>query len=119
MGFYTPDNDHGDGGLGNPWLYFDGQSGQPIGAKVPGTGSAGDIFMQAQFPLHSGRILGLPGRVMISVMGAVVAMLSLTGIVIWLRKRRHRRTWAYKPADRQVKTALPRFLPGVRATARD
>lgn len=119
VGFYTADNDHGDGGLGNPWLYFDGQSGAPIGGKVPGTGSAGDIFMQAQFPLHSGRILGLPGRVMISVMGAVVAMLSLTGIVIWLRKRRDRRTWAYRPAERQVKTALPGFLPGVRATARD
>ena len=89
VGFYQPENDHGDGGLGNPWLYFDGKSGNPIGAKIPGTGSAGDIFMQAQFPLHSGRILGLPGRIMISIMGAVVAMLSLTGIVIWLHKRRN------------------------------
>jgi uncharacterized iron-regulated membrane protein len=89
VGFYQPENDHGDGGLGNPWLYFDGKDGKPIGAKIPGTGSAGDIFMQAQFPLHSGRILGLPGRIMISIMGAVVAMLSLTGIVIWLHKRRN------------------------------
>ena len=90
VGFYKPENDHGDGGLGNPWLYFDGQDGRYIGAKVPGEGSAGDIFMQAQFPLHSGRILGLPGRIMISIMGAVVAMLSLTGIIIWLHKRRNR-----------------------------
>lgn len=90
VGFYQPENDHGDGGLGNPWLYFDGKDGAPIGAKIPGTGSAGDIFMQAQFPLHSGRILGLPGRIMISIMGAVVAMLSLTGIIIWLHKRRNR-----------------------------
>ncbi|MCB5190749.1 PepSY domain-containing protein [Methylobacillus arboreus] len=92
VGFFEAGNDHGDGGLGNPWLYFDGKDGSPAGSVIPGTGSAGDIFMQAQFPLHSGRILGLPGRIMISVMGAVVAMLSITGIVIWLRKRRSRST---------------------------
>ncbi|MGC3981998.1 MAG: PepSY-associated TM helix domain-containing protein [Steroidobacteraceae bacterium] len=90
VGFFKPGNDHGDGGLGNPWLYFDAQNGSAAGAEVPGTGTAGDIFMQAQFPLHSGRILGITGRVLISLMGAVVAMLSVTGIVIWVRKRRAR-----------------------------
>lgn len=96
VGFYEPENDHGDGGLGNPWLYFDGKDGTALGAKVPGEGTAGDIFMQAQFPLHSGRILGLPGRIMISIMGAVVAMLSLTGIIIWLHKRRNRKIQQYQ-----------------------
>lgn len=90
VGFYTADNDHGDGGLGNPWLYLDGQSGVLVGTQIPGTGSAGDIFMQAQFPLHSGRILGMPGRILVSLLGLVVAMLSLTGIVIWAKKRRSR-----------------------------
>lgn len=46
--------------------------------------------MQAQFPLHSGRILGMPGRILVSLLGLVVAMLSLTGIVIWAKKRRSR-----------------------------
>ena len=45
VGFFAPGQDHGDGGLGNPWLYFDASNGQPAGAEVPGTGSAGDIFM--------------------------------------------------------------------------
>jgi uncharacterized iron-regulated membrane protein len=40
--------------------------------------------------MHSGRILGLPGRVLVSVMGLVVAALSVTGVVIWWRKRRAR-----------------------------
>lgn len=97
VGFYKPENDHGDGGLGNPWLYVDSQTGASAGNTIPGTGSAGDIFLQAQFPLHSGRILGLPGRILISVMGAVVAMLSVTGLVIWARKRRTR----YRLAQRQ------------------
>jgi len=88
VGFFAPGHDHGDGGLGNPWLYFDAQTGAPAGDEVPGTGTAGDIFMQAQFPLHSGRIIGIPGRILISIMGLTVAMLSVTGVVIWLRKKR-------------------------------
>jgi len=90
VGFYQPGADHGDSGLGNPWLYFDGKTGDYLGHWVPGTGSAGDIFLQAQFPLHSGRILGLPGRIIISLMGLMVAMLSVTGIIIWAKKRRAR-----------------------------
>ena len=91
VGFYPPERAHGDGGLGNAWLYFDGRTGHAAGDNVPGQGSWGDVFLQAQFPLHSGRILGLPGRVLISLLGLVVFMLSLTGIVIWSRKRRARR----------------------------
>jgi uncharacterized iron-regulated membrane protein len=90
VGFYAPGNDHGDGGLGNPWLYFDGQTGAPAGAELPGRGSAGDLFMQLQFPLHSGRILGVPGRVLITALGIAIAMLSVTGVVIWAKKRRVR-----------------------------
>ncbi len=90
VGFFEPGNDHGDGGLGNPWLYFDGQDGRIIGTHIPGQGSAGDVFMQAQFPLHSGRIAGVAGRIAVSLLGLVIAMLSVTGIVIWARKRRVR-----------------------------
>lgn len=90
VSFFESGADHGDGGLGNPWLYFDSTSGELIGATVPGVGSAGDLFMQLQFPLHSGRIIGLPGRILISCMGLVVAMLSVTGIVIWAKKRKAR-----------------------------
>jgi len=41
-------------------------------------------------PLHSGRIVGTPGRVLISLIGIFVAALSVTGVVIWARKRRAR-----------------------------
>jgi uncharacterized iron-regulated membrane protein len=89
VGFFEPGDELGDG-LGNAWLYFDGQDGKPVGAEIPGKGSAGDILLQAQFPLHSGRILGLTGRILVSLLGLVVAMLSVTGIVIWAQKRRAR-----------------------------
>lgn len=97
VGFFEPGRSHGDGGLGNPWLYFDSLSGEPVGADIPGNGSAGDIFMQAMFPLHSGRIIGVPGRVLMSAMGVVVATLSVTGVLVWVRKRRARRAGRAAP----------------------
>jgi len=100
VGFYRPGDDHGDGGLGNPWLYFDGRTGAPAGDLTPGQGSAGDIFLQAQFPLHSGRILDLPGRILVSALGLAVAGFSATGVVIWARKRRGRALRRRKAAAR-------------------
>jgi uncharacterized iron-regulated membrane protein len=85
--FYRPEDGHGSGGVGHRRLYLDSQDGRLLGVREPWKGSAADIFVQAQFPLHSGRILGLPGRILISVMGLVVAMLAATGVYIWWKKR--------------------------------
>lgn len=92
VGFFEAGRGHGDGGLGNPWLYLDARTGEPVGADIPGAGSAGDIFLQAMFPIHSGRILGWPGRVVISLLGLAVATFSATGVLIWLRRRRATRS---------------------------
>ncbi|WP_322048520.1 PepSY-associated TM helix domain-containing protein [Paraburkholderia sp. J67] len=94
VGYYAPGADHGDAGLGNPWLIMNARTGQVMARQIPGHGSAGDIFIQMQFPLHSGRIAGLPGRIAISFTGVVIAILSVTGVLIWLKKARARR----KPA---------------------
>ena len=85
--FFHPGEAHGTGGVGPARLYYDGIDGRPLGGRLPWQGTAADIFAQAQFPVHSGRIFGLPGRIMISIMGLVVAMLSLTGVLIWWRKQ--------------------------------
>lgn len=50
--------------------------------------------MQWMFPLHSGRILGLPMRILVSLSGIVVAILSATGVVVWWKKRSGRRALA-------------------------
>jgi uncharacterized iron-regulated membrane protein len=95
--FFGPGGDH-DPGLGPSILYFDSADGRYIGDWIPWRGTAGDLFLQMQFPVHSGRILGIPGRIVISAMGLGVAMLSATGVVIWLRKRRARRA-VRRPAE--------------------
>lgn len=112
VGFYEPGNDHGDGGLGNSWLYFDEKNGALLGKHIPGTGSAGDVFMQAQFPLHSGRILGIPGRIFVSLLGLSVAILSVTGVVIWAKKRKGRIASA-RVAQARMRPAAATNSPGL------
>ncbi len=85
--FFGPGEGHGTAGVGPPALFMDGGDGRILGERQPWRGTAADIFVQAQFPLHSGRILGLPGRIVVSVTGLAVAALSVTGVVIWYRKR--------------------------------
>ena len=88
--YYRAGDGHGAGGVGPTTLFIDGMNGQILGERLPWHGTVADIFVQAQFPLHSGRILGLPGRILISIMGIVAAMLSVTGVLIWWRRRRAR-----------------------------
>jgi uncharacterized iron-regulated membrane protein len=90
---FTRVGENAETGLGSSYYYFDDRSGQLITADVVGQGSAGDIYMQAQYQLHTGRIIGLPGRILICLTGLLVAMLSITGVYIWTRKNhwfRHR-----------------------------
>ncbi|HTI17865.1 MAG TPA: PepSY-associated TM helix domain-containing protein [Trinickia sp.] len=90
IGFFAAGDERGQGSLRSAWLYWDAGTGMPAGQQIPGRGSAGDLFMQMQFPLHTGRIAGTLGRVVISVTGVALAMLSATGVLIWLKKRRAR-----------------------------
>jgi len=87
IGFFEAGMDHGDGSLGNNWVYVDAGTGEVLGQLEPGTGSLGDLFLQAQFPLHSGRILGTVGRALVSLLGVAIAVLSATGVWLWARKR--------------------------------
>lgn len=103
--FFEPGNEHGSSGM-NKMLFVDGKSGALVGGRVPWEGTAADVFMQLQFPLHSGRIAGLPGRILLSVMGLVVAVLSLTGIVIWFKKRQARAAAAWRVRGERGGAAL-------------
>ena len=88
--YFNPGEDHGSAGVAPAQLYYDSEDGRLLGERLPWVGTAADVFVQLQLPMHSGRILGLPGRILISLMGLVVAALSVTGVVIWWKKRRAR-----------------------------
>jgi len=90
VSFFSHESHDDSDGMDLSNLYLDGQDGHVIGSNRPWEGTAADVFVQLQLPLHGGRIIGLPGRILMSLMGLMVAMLSVTGIVIWARKRRAR-----------------------------
>lgn len=103
--FFTAEEGHGAGGVGHKAVFLDAKSGELLGDFIPWRGTAADLFVQAQFPLHSGRILGLPGRILISIMGLVIAMLSITGVIIWHKRYKARVRSAQK--TQQEATELP------------
>jgi uncharacterized iron-regulated membrane protein len=84
--------DHHAAGTGVPYLFFNGQSGAITSESVPGKGRAGDVFLQWLFPLHSGQIAGVAGRIVVAISGLAVAVLSVSGVVSWAKKRQRRRT---------------------------
>lgn len=63
-------------GLGNNWIYLDGDDGQVVGTKTPRSGTLGDRLYFIQLPLHSGRLAGLPSKIAISFLGLLIAALS-------------------------------------------
>lgn len=89
--FYGASFGAADSPRGRAWLYFDGSDGRLLGQEIPARGSLGERFYRLQLPIHSGRLLGLPGRLAIAVLGLAIAVLSVTGVLIWWRKRRARR----------------------------
>lgn len=94
ISFFDPEDEMGGMGMGMSNIYVSADNGEVLGMHRPWHGTAADVFVQLQLPLHSGRILGLTGRIMMSIMGVFVVMLSITGIVIWERKRRARKATA-------------------------
>jgi uncharacterized iron-regulated membrane protein len=64
-----------------------GQDGALLSDRHRTEGSAGDVFLAWQYPLHSGKAFGAIGRFIIFVSGIVLTVLCVTGIMIWLRKR--------------------------------
>jgi uncharacterized iron-regulated membrane protein len=68
-------------------LYIDGATGALLDTVAYDKGSAGDRFILWQYPLHSGFIFGFWGRVLVAIAGLVTVVLSITGVIIWWRKR--------------------------------
>ena len=91
VAFHEPGGDHGASGVGPPYLYYDGRTGALIGERQPWAGTAADIFLQAQFPLHSGAAFGAAGRLLVVVTAAALVTMSFTSLYLWWSARVARR----------------------------
>jgi uncharacterized iron-regulated membrane protein len=75
---------------GSTNVIFNANTGEKISSYIPSGEAAGDTIGEWLFTLHMGKIWGLPMQIFICVMGLVITGLSVTGVVIWLKKRNSR-----------------------------
>jgi uncharacterized iron-regulated membrane protein len=80
--------------------------------KIPTGQHVGNTFTTWIMALHMAMVFDLPMKIFVSVMGVTVATLTVTGVVIWWRKRQARRRTVERRAllDR---TAIQRTDYGV------
>jgi len=76
---------------GRTRVVFDADSGALLHVHLPSGAAAGDTIYSWIATLHQAHVWGLPFRIFMTLMGLVVAVLSITGIVIWWKKRTARR----------------------------
>lgn len=52
---------------------------------------AGDKFYRMTYDIHVGAIAGLPGRIIVFFTSLIVASLPVTGLILWLKKRKKKK----------------------------
>ncbi|WP_020168266.1 MULTISPECIES: PepSY-associated TM helix domain-containing protein [Methylotenera] len=75
---------------GSTRVTFDANSGQFIVLSLPSGEDAGDTLTSWIVTLHMAKIWGLPMQIFVCLMGLVITGLSITGVIIWLKKRKSR-----------------------------
>lgn len=74
----------------NSWFTIDGDTGRVIHVELPTGEKAGATVDYWLGILHTAGIFGLPYRILVSLTGVAIVALSITGVLIWNRKRRSR-----------------------------
>lgn len=73
-------------------LFFDRYTMAPLQGQGPYAGRYRDVkgadrLRRMNLEIHDGRILGLPGRILMFFAALIGASLPVTGVIIWLRRR--------------------------------
>lgn len=72
---------------GRTVLWFDGGDGRVLHFADPIGRTGADRTMTWMTMLHMAEVFGLPYRIFVSLLGLAVTALSVTGVMIWMRKR--------------------------------
>lgn len=75
---------------GSTRVFIHGRNGEILGRFEDRKGSAADVVRIWQFPLHSGQAFGLAGRLLVMTLGIAPALLAVTGVWLWVQRRRVR-----------------------------
>ncbi|MBE7211630.1 MAG: PepSY domain-containing protein [Gluconacetobacter diazotrophicus] len=103
-----------------PVTYYLGRTdGRLIWIDQPSLDGLGKELERTLYPLHSGQVFGLPTRILVLVLGLVMAGLTLTGFIPWWKRWRSRRRNARTARERVAAEGRggSRADAGVNATA--
>jgi uncharacterized iron-regulated membrane protein len=81
---------------------FDGDTGALVLLTLPRGERLGNTIESWLYALHMGYVFGMPYRILVCALGFIIAMLSITGVYIWWKKRRARETVARAVLQRQL-----------------
>lgn len=77
------------------YLYFDRYTFRPLKADGPynmrySDASLADVLIQMNYDIHTGAVLGFPGKILVFLVSLVIFLLPVTGSIIWWRRIRKR-----------------------------
>lgn len=72
---------------GNTAILIDAHSGELKGWWLPTQGETGNTVSNWLGALHMGHVFGLPYRIFVCLTGLALVAISVTGVLIWSRKR--------------------------------
>jgi uncharacterized iron-regulated membrane protein len=95
---YATDNFRKESSFG-----FDQYSGELLLAKRHTEQSVWDKFWKSDFEIHTGRIWGLPGKLLAFCTGLAALMLPVTGFLLWYWKRRAPKSIVRRKAGKPIR----------------
>ncbi|MFD2581079.1 PepSY-associated TM helix domain-containing protein [Pedobacter vanadiisoli] len=72
-------------------FFYEEATGTMIRAKLYKDFNGADLIEATNYDLHTGRLLGLPGKILSFLAALVAASLPVTGFIIWLKKGKKRK----------------------------
>ena len=74
--------------VGTLRMFLAMRGGDLLSRADPISGTSAQRFLAVMFPLHSGSLYGLPTRILTAVLGLLPLLFFVTGLVIWISRRR-------------------------------
>ena len=71
-------------------MAIDARDGRLLGVQLPRGQRAANTITSWLIALHVTAIMGRPWQIAVSLFGMLVAVITVTGVLIWWRKRRSR-----------------------------
>ncbi|WP_421939300.1 PepSY-associated TM helix domain-containing protein [Pedobacter sp.] len=69
-------------------FFFDEATGTPLRAKLYQDYNGADFIEATNFDLHTGKLFGVPHKILSFLASLIAASLPVTGFIIWWKKRR-------------------------------